>query len=574
MKTFNFKSIISFFILCFFTAFSAKAQQFVMRTLPAAQYSLLNINDLRNTGAAANLRPAGLVTVQPLGDAQNQGTCIHHYNTADGAVINPFFNYGIVPNNITRNLRGQKFAEGIGSYFIAGQVAVVTPEGGYEDQIFLIRVNAVNGSIQKSRYFKMPSVYKKLQVKNILLVNNTQLYVSGHVTSNELTSIFLMRTNADFSNITFLRTYSLDGRHLNTHEQCLINEGANGLYLGGTDMAKASAVTFKVDALSGNVLSSRCHSLCRPSSYIPIQSVSIGKVGNVPVMTTVSVYTGSTYFNVARMNSTWGSVSALTSQKTHRALNLTWMQRSVRYEPAGVVLGFYDVTNNKHIRARYNGTDGTLIPGSNIQYNPSSFDLNNINSRTAESISLPNNNRIFTVAIYRSVANLFGYMGLFQPSVGGCQSPVQATFEANERLISSCENVVASSIVASLLDLPTQVINISTVVAPICDPLALTPESETENRSAIEEIIENDGVKADIKVYPNPFQQSINVQSGHTKIAEILLLNAVGCQLHREQLSGTEVAATIELGPLSAGLYLLRIKDSDGNWHVRKMIKE
>jgi hypothetical protein len=564
-----FKSTISIFILCFVAAYTAYGQQFKLAATPNSAYYLDNIYDLRNTGTAAN-RPAGLVRFVPNAGAAFNGTSIQHYNTATGAVNNPIFNYIITPNNTLRNLRGAKFTEGFGSYFTTGMVNETNAAGVSQDQIFLMRVNNATAAIQASRYVRLQAGWSKLEVSNILLVGDNALYVSGTVLVNNLQNVFLLRTDLNFNAVGFFRLYPLANRNFSTGAQCLINEGANGLVLGGIDATNGRAVTFRVNPANGLLLAApRAFGLCTAAACRPITRMSIGRSGNFPNMMVQTGFVNNTLYNVAQMNNTW---TAVVAQTTHTTGNQNWDIRSSRYENAGILLGHFDATNLRYNRSRYNGANGTLIAGTLVRYNPPTIDVNNV-VRQSETITLTGSNRIFTVGKYRDIpTNSTRFLGELQPSSPNCQSNPAITF-APEVLRIYNEAINPPIIQLPMLTLPTQRVELPTAPTQICS--AALAGGEVEDREAGQEenwetILNNGQVKA----YPNPFRQELMVELTDGNIAEIMFMDMTGRVIRHEQLAGSEPAFSLHLSELNSGLYLLRVRDTENQWHYRKVMKE
>jgi Secretion system C-terminal sorting domain len=545
-----FKSTISIFILCFVAAYTVHAQQFKLAVTPNSAYYLDNIYDLRNTGTAAN-RPAGLVRFVPNAGATFNGTSIQHYNTATGAVNNPIFNYIISPNNTLRNLRGAKFTEGFGSYFMTGMVNETTAAGGAsQDQIFLMRVNNATAAIQASRYVRLQAGWSRLEVSNILLVGDNALYVSGTVLVNNLQNVFLLRTDLNFNAVGFFRLYPLANRNFSTGAQCLINEGANGLVLGGIDSNNGRAVTFRVNPANGALLAApRAFGLCTPAACRRITRMSIGRSGNFPNMMVQTNFVNNTLYNVAQMNNTW---TAPVAQSTHTTVNQNWDIRSSRYENAGILLGHYD--------------------GTNLRYNPPTIDVTNV-VRQSETITLTGSNRIFTVGKYRDIpTNSTRFLGELQPSSPNCQSNPVITF-APEVLRLYAEVINSPILQFPMFNLPTQRVDLPTSPIQICT--AALAGAEVEDREAEqEENWETALNNGQVKAYPNPFRQELMVELTDGNIAEIMFMDMTGRVIRHEQLGGSEPTFNLNLSEINSGLYLLRVRDTENQWHYRKVMKE
>lgn len=80
-----------------------------------------------------------------------------------------------------------------------------------------------------------------------------------------------------------------------------------------------------------------------------------------------------------------------------------------------------------------------------------------------------------------------------------------------------------------------------------------------------------DALFANVNVAPNPFTTQLLVRCNEIT-GTYILLNTQGTVLRRGNLEGGEVS--IETSDLSAGLYLLRLRATEGTTKVVKVIKE
>jgi hypothetical protein len=417
---------------------------------------------------------------------------------------------------------------------------------------------------------RLQAGWSRLEVSNILLVGDNALYVSGTVLVNNLQNVFLLRTDLNFNAVGFFRLYPLANRNFSTSAQCLINEGGNGLILGGIDANNGRAVTFRVNPATGALLAApRAFGLCTAVACRPITRMSIGRSGNFPNMMVQTGFVNNTLYNVAQMNNTW---TAVVAQATHTTGNQNWDIRSSRYENAGILLGHFDATNLRYNRSRYSGANGTLIAGTMVRYNPPTIDVNNV-VRQSETITLTGSNRIFTVGKYRDIpTNSTRYLGELQPSSPNCQSNPAITF-APEVLRLYNEVINPPIVQLPMLNLPTQRVELPTTPTQICS--AALAGSEVEDREVgQEENWETTLNNGQVKAYPNPFRQELMVELTDGNIAEIMVMDMTGRVIRHEQLAGSEPTFSLHLSELNSGLYLLRVRDAENQWHYRKVMKE
>lgn len=75
----------------------------------------------------------------------------------------------------------------------------------------------------------------------------------------------------------------------------------------------------------------------------------------------------------------------------------------------------------------------------------------------------------------------------------------------------------------------------------------------------------------EVEVYPNPTNKYIMI-SGAEEGTEIQIFNVMGQQMHKSVL--TEFIEKINVEHLQGGVYMVSLKDSKGNVHVRRIIKQ
>jgi len=565
------KTILCAAMLCLAGAISLNAQQFRLNASPNYPYFLDNIYDLRNGGtAAAASNPVGLVQFIPALAAGSMGTSIEHYNTVNGAVLTPTFNYIPAPGTPFLHLRGTKFTEAFGSYFTSGTVS-----NNGTDRIFLLKTSTTTGAISASRYLVLPANVLRPVVSNIIVENDIAIYVSGTVLYNNRLCVYAFRTNLNFTAINWFRIYPLSNRDFSTFAQCLLRDGNNGLVVGGLDNTNNRAVVLRINPLTGALLAApNAFSLCTSTtSCTKINRVSLGLSGairNMVVQTTASVL-----FNVSQMNAIWTLPVAGT---TYRSPG--WDIKSVRFEPAGVLLSHLEVSSagvpTQYTRSRYSAASGVLQAGSAFYYTPPTLDLGGIASSALliETISMPSlNNRVFSVGKYRHTpANNIRTLAELQPSQPGCQKTIILQVSP-EKLFQRAETVVPVAITSSIPTLPTSQINLFVSPVQVC-AAANIPDGEVKGRDGDLEETRGDVQQGLLTAFPNPFSESLTVVLTEGGIAEIMLFEMTGKMVGNWQFGGTEPAEILPVSGLTNGIYLLRVRDDHNQWHYRKLLKE
>jgi|GEM_PF-1237522 len=547
-------------LLCLSFAVSVTAQQFKLTATPNSPYSFENIYDLRNSVAAA--LPAGLVRFQA--NATNLfGTSIQPYNLATGAVVNPVFNYAIPAGITVRNLRGAKFTEGASSYFFAGTVDEVLAAGTRE-HIFVTRVNSANGIIIASRRVVLPTTLLRPVVSNILLVGDL-LYVSGTVFFNNRQHVFAFRTDLNINALGWFRLYPLANRNFVTFGQCLMNDGVNGLVLAGVDQNNGRSVVFKVDPATGVIVGAvTAYSLCTALSCRKINYVSIGRSGNFRdmfVQTTANVV-GNVLFNISQMNGTWTNFVAGTTYNTNN-----WTIRSVRFENGGVLLSHLDNGVLRFNRSRYNGGNGALIAGTPAIYLPPASDLIGV-VRQIETITMPNN-RTFSVGKYRNLpVNTTRTFVEMQPAA--CQG-VFGLQPAGDSLRPMAEIIISVPLQIPVVLLPTIIVQLPSAPIQICAAAGIGDGVGDRSETTTAEM---GTAITTLRTSPNPFNNTMTVSLDEGAIAAVRLFDLTGKVLQEWQFSGTEPSVALEMPALTNGLYLLRVRDSENQWHFRKVMKQ
>jgi hypothetical protein len=90
----------------------------------------------------------------------------------------------------------------------------------------------------------------------------------------------------------------------------------------------------------------------------------------------------------------------------------------------------------------------------------------------------------------------------------------------------------------------------------------------TAQTSAIEQVAQNVG---DISIYPNPFNNLLNIRSSDEDITRMLIFDALGRKVLEDHTSGVERAIDVQLLP--AGNYFIQVSERNGRVHTRKINK-
>lgn len=571
------KTLLCAALLCIAGAVSLNAQQHRLNASPNYPYFLDNIYDLRN-GTTAVPNPVGLVQFIPAAAAGTMGTSIERYNPANGAVLTPTFNYIPSPGTPFANLRGTKFTEAFGSYFTSGTVMF----GGLE-RIFLLRTSTTTGAVTTSRYLTLPANALRPVVSNIIVESDIATYVSGTVTYNNRLCVFAFRTNMAFTAVNWFRIYPLSNRDFNTFAQCLVRDGNNGLVIGGVDQTNNRAVVLKANPATGALLAApNAFSLClNAANCMKINRVSLGLSGGAAPVRNLVVQTTAApvvLFNVSQMNAAW--TLPLTGT-TYQSPN--WDLKSVRFEPAGVLLSHLETTpvaaNSWYNRSRYNPTTGTLLPGTAGRYQPPTLDLTGIASsaRQVETISLTFfNNRVFSVGKYRyAPTNNTRTLAELQPSQPQCQVALLLA-ASPEKLFQRAETLTPVAVVPGNITLPTTRIDLFVTPVQVCAAANLPDgNGDVNGRSEeAEEAQRNAAQTGLLSAFPNPFAESLTVTLADGGVTEAMLLDMTGKVVGQWQFGGTEPTETLLVPGLTSGIYLLRVRDDRNQWHYRKMLKE
>jgi hypothetical protein len=77
---------------------------------------------------------------------------------------------------------------------------------------------------------------------------------------------------------------------------------------------------------------------------------------------------------------------------------------------------------------------------------------------------------------------------------------------------------------------------------------------------------------ADFKVWPNPANDVVMVELRGVGIANVVLYDLQGRIVYSQNLSNSPTA-TLNVKPLPAGVYVLRVKDIDGNEYQQKVVR-
>jgi hypothetical protein len=84
---------------------------------------------------------------------------------------------------------------------------------------------------------------------------------------------------------------------------------------------------------------------------------------------------------------------------------------------------------------------------------------------------------------------------------------------------------------------------------------------------------EKTSLSDDIKIYPNPCkQEKITIEFSSKEIVEVRITNIAGKEVLVEKLQIPENKKQIQLNDISNGIYLMRIKTSDDQLIVKKIV--
>ncbi len=86
-------------------------------------------------------------------------------------------------------------------------------------------------------------------------------------------------------------------------------------------------------------------------------------------------------------------------------------------------------------------------------------------------------------------------------------------------------------------------------------------------------IKENGSEKIDLKVYPNPFQNTISIDFNVADNFSVELINSLG-QIVLKASASTKDNLTLNTASLEKGIYILKVRTINNKYYVTKMIKE
>lgn len=555
------KSIL-LFVLAVLSFGTLSAQQFNLRgTSPIGQIE--NIYDLRNASSTTN-PICGLVRFTDTNNAV--GTSLQHYSLNTGAVSPITFNYTV--NAPFRNLRGAKFTEFGGFYYVVGLVDEIGIAAN-PPRLFLLKINVATGVVAASRY--IPVTWTSPDVSNILIVQQA-IVVSGHAVINGNQQIYALRTDINFVGVNWFSSYGQNNSKLFTFAQNLVADG-NTLVIGGVNATTARGIVFKVNPANGLLMGAGTNfSICTaPGNCLRINRISIGMTGNFRnmVLQSVADATGVRY-SVSRMNAAWTIPVAQNTYNTQR-----WEQKSVRFEPTGVLIGSYDAPNMAYNHTRYALFNGGLIGGANQRFTPPTLDISANTVPQVEIITTNVTNDLFAVGKYRHTAtNDLRYLGELQPSKCEKADDPKPT---NERIGCSGTELLRSGLQfpypvlpVNRIELPFQPTLICEAVVASCNGGAGIGERSGESEGDQTDVLE----QAALKVVPNPATDELRIEMPDGVIKSAVLIDLTGrVVLERHEAAGADTLQ-LSLPRVQSGIYLLRVEDAQGNMQVRKVVIE
>ncbi len=78
---------------------------------------------------------------------------------------------------------------------------------------------------------------------------------------------------------------------------------------------------------------------------------------------------------------------------------------------------------------------------------------------------------------------------------------------------------------------------------------------------------------AELKVYPNPCkQEKVTIESNSNNVSDISITNIAGKQVYQKEYIIPENKIQVEVSEMPNGIYLVKIKTSEGKQIVKKLI--
>jgi uncharacterized delta-60 repeat protein len=78
-------------------------------------------------------------------------------------------------------------------------------------------------------------------------------------------------------------------------------------------------------------------------------------------------------------------------------------------------------------------------------------------------------------------------------------------------------------------------------------------------------------IETDIKIYPNPFQEVINIKSSGETLSQLIIYDIVGNTVLSESCNTNEISISLNL---PKGIYICTVVTSNGNRYSRKIVKQ
>lgn len=97
--------------------------------------------------------------------------------------------------------------------------------------------------------------------------------------------------------------------------------------------------------------------------------------------------------------------------------------------------------------------------------------------------------------------------------------------------------------------------------------------SQSNQANSFNPYSEEFNISKELKIYPNPTNiQKVTIEFAAHEIAEITLTNIAGKEVFKESFTFPENKKEIRLDEISNGIYLIRIKTTDNNLVVKKLM--
>ena len=79
-----------------------------------------------------------------------------------------------------------------------------------------------------------------------------------------------------------------------------------------------------------------------------------------------------------------------------------------------------------------------------------------------------------------------------------------------------------------------------------------------------------DEIRNNLQLFPNPTNGNVNISSA-TTIQSIEIYNVLGAKVYGQKINSKR--SNVDISSLNSGVYLFRIKNTDGSSVVKKVVK-